>query len=352
MEADMLTSGVFQNAVEPFQHGVGRYGHILLHRGREHPAGMHRFLILPQDLHHRRRQDDLPDRVLRLRLAELQLSPHPVDLSAHIQHAGFKIQIIPLERHDLAPAQAGGKIQKEDLIASLCLGLDEKPLDLLTVQHLHLPRFLGRQFTAEGRIGADKPLLHRLLQRRTAGGMARSHHTVGKTLAIELDEGLPTVFLEPSIELLEVVWGQLVQRDVAQLGNDVQANAVFIAGLCSQTDLWLGVIFIPVFDPVPEAHIRLELIGLETAQLRPELFQFLYALFFRPGQNILCLGIALVIIADNIAPLPAPVGSLSYGSFAVFSFSCHGFNSFPSKSSMKPPTMPLAASLMSAVTWV
>ena len=40
------------------------------------------------------------------------------------------------------------------------------------------------------------------------------------------------------------------------------------------------------------------------------------------------------------------------GRVSGFSFSCHGFNSFPKMSSMKPPTMPEAVFCISDVTWV
>lgn len=57
-------------------------------------------------------------------------------------------------------------------------------------------------------------------------------------------------------------------------------------------------------------------------------------------------------IANDDTSLPPTVLALSYGSVPGFSFSCHGFNSFPKISSMKPPTIPQACFCISVVTWV
>ena len=89
-----------------------------------------------------------------------------------------------MERHQLPTPQAGGKVQEKQLIVALRLSLDEKPLQFLPVQHLHLPRLLGRQLTADGGIGANQPLLHRLFQRGAAGGVAHSDHSIGQSLAV------------------------------------------------------------------------------------------------------------------------------------------------------------------------
>ena len=108
MKAYMLAPSVFQDELQPAPHHAGRDGTVLLHRRREHPAGVHRLFVLPQHRHHSRRQDDLADGVLRLGRADLKLATHIVDLLIHIQHTGFEVQVVPLQRHQLTPAQAGG----------------------------------------------------------------------------------------------------------------------------------------------------------------------------------------------------------------------------------------------------
>ena len=108
MKSNMLASCVLQNELQSAAHHAGGDGAVLLHRRREHPAGVHRLFVLPQHRHHSGRQDDLADGVLRLGRADLKLAPHIVDLLVHIQHAGFEVQVVPLQRHQLTPAQAGG----------------------------------------------------------------------------------------------------------------------------------------------------------------------------------------------------------------------------------------------------
>ena len=108
MESHMLAPCVFQDELQSAPHYAGCDGTVLLHRRGKHPAGIHRLFVLPQHRHHGGRQDDLADGVLRLGRADLKLAPHIVDLLIHIQHAGFEVQVVPLQRHKLAPTQAGG----------------------------------------------------------------------------------------------------------------------------------------------------------------------------------------------------------------------------------------------------
>ena len=86
----------------------------------------------------------------------------------------------------------------------------------------------------------------------------------------------------------------------------------------------LGVILIPVCQPVPEGHLRPHFFGLQPAAFLLELLELLNALLLRFGENIFRLGIAVIIVANDDTPLPPTVFALSYGSVAGFSLSCHG----------------------------
>ena len=94
----------------------------------------------------------------------MKLAPYIVDLLVHIQHTGFEVQVIPLQRHEFASAQAGGQVQKEDFIVAFKLRLNEESLQLFSCQHLHLPRLLRRQLAANGRVQPDQPVLYSFLQ--------------------------------------------------------------------------------------------------------------------------------------------------------------------------------------------
>ena len=182
--------------------------------------------------------------------------------------------------------------------------------------------------------------------------MTHTHHSVGQPFAVLVGEPLPAAFLDPTIELLQVILCQLVQRDAANLRDDVQADAALIGFLRGGANLGLGVILIPVCQPVPEGHLGTNLLRLQPAAFLLELLELLDALLLGFSENIFRLGIAIIVIADDDAPLPPTVLALPYCSVSGFSFSCHGFNSFPKISSMKPPTMPQACFCISEVTWV
>ena len=74
--------------------------------------------------------------------------------------------------------------------------------------------------------------------------MAHPHHAVGQALAVTLRARLASALFEPCVKLLEVVLRQPVQRNLAQLRLDVQADAVFVAGLRRGADVRLAVRFI------------------------------------------------------------------------------------------------------------
>ena len=180
--------------------------------------------------------------------------------------------------------------------------------------------------------------------------MAHAHHPVGQPFAVSVGEPLPATIFDSTIELLQVILCQLVQRDVPDLRDDVQADAALIGLLRGGPDFGLGVILVPVCQPVPEGHLGSNFFGLQPAALLLELLELFDALLLRFGEDIFCFRIAVIIVADDDAAFPASILALSYRSVSGLSLSCHGFNSFPKISSMKPPTIPQACLCMSVVT--
>lgn len=307
VETHMPAPGVLQNELEPLAHRAGRHGTVVLHRRGKHPAGVHGLFVIFQDRDHRRRQNQFADGGFCFRRAELNLPVYVVDLLVDVQLAGLEIQVVPPERHQLAAAQAGGEIQEEQLVVALRLGLDEKPLQLLPVEHLHLPRLLGRQLAADGGIRADEAVVHRPLQRRAGHGVAHAHHPVGQAVAVQLGETHAARLFEPCVKLLQVVLRQLVQRNLSDLRDDVRADAVLIIDLRGGAELWLGVILVPVFQPVPEGHIGAQPFGLQSAAAIPERLEFFQTLRFCFREDVFGFGVAVVVVADDDAALPAPV---------------------------------------------
>ena len=214
MKSDLLALGMFQNEVQP-RSDVGRVQRrALLDRRWEHPPGVYALLVLFQNGQERRRQTDCADGGLRFGLGDQEpVLLCSVDLLGDLQLSSFQVQVIPLESQQFSLPQASGQLQQEQLEVPLRLGLDQKPLDLLTGQHLHFAGFLGRQFAADGGIHTDQSLLHRLLQRGPAVHMAGPHHAVGQPLAVVFRvEEAPALF-QSGVELLQVVLCQLIEGD-------------------------------------------------------------------------------------------------------------------------------------------
>ena len=167
---------VFQDQLQSVVDRTGVERQILQHRRREHPAGVDAFAVFPQYLHNGGRQHQLADGAFRLRHAHYDLAANQADLFADREDARFKIEVIPLQRQQFPAPQACRQIQQKQLIVPLGFRLNEKPLQFIPRQHLHLACLFGRQLAAFGGIGADKSILYSPLERRAAGRVTHPHH--------------------------------------------------------------------------------------------------------------------------------------------------------------------------------
>ena len=86
------------------------------------------------------------------------------DLLVDLQLSCLHIQIFPLERQQFPQSESSGQFQKEEFVVAFILSLDQQPLHLLTVQHLHLFSVGGWQFAVVGGIAMDQVLRRRLIQ--------------------------------------------------------------------------------------------------------------------------------------------------------------------------------------------
>ena len=131
VEANVLAvgplKGLFQFAIDALRID----GRVLLDRRREHPAGVRPLLQLLQDLPHSGRQNHDPVGAFRLRLGEVQAAVHVDHLALDVQLSAAEVQIVPLQRADLAPAHTGSQLQQHQLIEAVLLCLDQKALHLL-----------------------------------------------------------------------------------------------------------------------------------------------------------------------------------------------------------------------------
>ena len=352
MEADLFALCPLQRHMETPEHRTGGERRILLDGRGEQPAAFGRFLILPEHLDHRRRQHQLADGSLGFGDAYLHLSIHFVDLLGHRQCSGIQVQVGPLQGQQLSPAQSRGQVQQEQLEVSIRLGLYEEPLEFLTGQYLHLPAPLGRQLAADCRVGPDQVLLHCLVQGCPALGVAHPHHPVGEPLAVEISADEPALLFQVGVELLEILLGQLAQRDLAQLRNDVLVDVGLIGVLRGGAETGLDVGLIPEVHPFSERHVGADLLGLGAAYRLHQFGELFLTLMLAFGQHVFRFGQALVIVSHHGTAFPAAVLALPYGAGSAFSFPCHGFNSSPRRSFRKPSTTSLAAFCMSVVTWV
>ena len=195
----------------------------------------------------------------------------------------------------------------------------QKSDNFILREHLHLPCFLRWQLTADGGIGANQALLHRPLQGHTAVGMNGTHHTVGKAGSQCLGTDFSTAVFHPCIELLQIRLRQLIQRNFADIGNDVIINSVFIFYLRCQANGVLAVDAVLEVDPIPERHIRFDFVRV-TAVLLFQLFQLCTAFRFRFCGYILGDRPTVLTVIGHNAAFPPPVFSQAKCTFAFGTF--------------------------------
>ena len=208
MEPHPLTSRPLQNDLQALADVAGIHRLLRLDAGGEHPLRENLHLVLRQQLHHGGRQDDGADGGLGLWLVDLQLAVDGIHLLVDTQSADLEVQVRSLEGQQFTPAHPGGQLQEEQLIHPLRLGLDQKPLDFLPAQNLHLFLPQGRQLTADGRIGSDEALLHRPIQRHLAYCVTAAHRAIRHPRAVALHVVEPPALFHLGKKLLEVGLGQ------------------------------------------------------------------------------------------------------------------------------------------------
>lgn len=149
------------------------------------------------------------------------LAYHSAGLPTDSQFPGLEVQVIPLEGGQFTLPQAGGEFQKEDLVIALLFGLNEYLLHFFSGQDLHfLSADLG-QLAMVGRVLLDQPLGYGLFQHSAAEAMYILQNAVRESSALDAAVLCSAILLHPGVELLEVIGGQLIQRDMAQLGLNI-----------------------------------------------------------------------------------------------------------------------------------
>ena len=319
--------GPLQNDLEALAHIAGVNGLVRLDPRREHQVREDAFFVLRQHLQHGGRENDGAVGRLGLGLADDQLPAHRTDLLVDPELSRVEVEVIPPERQQLTPAHSGGQVQQEQLVHPLRLGLDQKPLDLLMGQHLHLSPLDGREPAPGGGVAVDQFLLHRPVQGHLADGVATAHRAVCHALSTLVRIAFSAALLHGPEELLEVRLGQAVELDVAQAGDQVVVDPALIAQLGGGSEPGLGEILVPVVHPRPKGHIRPYLSGAVVAALLFQLLQFFHALPLGFGQHIFRLGVSRLVVAYHHPAFPAAVLPQADGALPLLSLSCHALTS-------------------------
>ena len=97
--------------------------------------------------------------------------------------------------------------------------------------------------------------LHSLIQRHLACHMTAFYHTIGEPRSVLLHPQKPFALFQSVIKLPEIALGQLGERDVSQLRDDMLIDAVFVVRLGFGPNGRFAVRLVSVIQPGPEGHI-------------------------------------------------------------------------------------------------
>ena len=159
-----------------------------------------------------------------------------------------------MEGADLTTTQAGGQFQQEQFETAVLFGLDKQPLDLLRGENLHLSGFCRGEAAEVGEIFGDDLFRDCLVQRRVEGGVDAADGLVGKSLTVLFLPEQTAILFESGVELLDVAGGEFVQRNRAQVRDDVLIDPPFIGHLGVGAKIWLFVGLIPEVQPLGGCH--------------------------------------------------------------------------------------------------
>ena len=159
-----------------------------------------------------------------------------------------------MEGTDLTTAQTGGQFQQEQFEAAVLFGLDEQPLDLFRGENLHFSGFCRGEAAEVGGIFGDDLLGDCLVQRRVEGGVDAADSLVGKSFAVLFLTKQTAILFEPGVELLDVAGGEFVQRNGAQVRDDMLIDPPFIGHLGVGAKVWLFTGLIPEVQPLGGCH--------------------------------------------------------------------------------------------------
>lgn len=161
------------------------------------------------------------------------------------------------------------------------------------------------------------------------GGVDAADSLVGKSFAVLFLTKQTAILFEPSVELLDVAGGEFVQRNGAQVRDDMLIDPPFIGHLGIGAKVWLFTGLIPEVQPLGGCHGLPGRLRLRSFLRGNQAFEFFLTFGLCFCQHIFSFGQSAVIIADDNAALPAAIASQTDGAAAMFSLLCQGFISSP-----------------------
>lgn len=315
---------------ERFHVAIGRIGVdwiFRLHGVREDSLTDGVRVSPPQDFSHAVRQDDGAHTLIGLCLADGVLAlPLTVEGAAHLQHPGVPIEVVPLQTADLAAAQAGHQLRLEEVPPHLVLLHHlEEGIQLRTGEDaLWFIVGFGSRCSLGGIPGNDMRL-HRVLQCGVKRGVDMADHGV-RELVIHLGMLVDTPLrFQASVHPLDILLGDKGDLFIAQLRLDVVFDVAAIAFERAGAHRTRLVLCEPAVQPLSQGHPAV-LGQLHIAVALDVLVQLVQQCLLGLSVHTAEQRLAVFLVADDNATLPASIAPLAHHAVADRSSFCHVFH--------------------------
>ena len=199
----------------------------------------------------------------------------------------FDVQVRPLERHQLALAQAADEFQIEHRQDAALLGCGQIGPNLLWRQNFHFVLLDFRRDAVVRRISDDQALCHRAVERVVQHRVdaANCGGAQPRLLAL-LRFPQPAMLLQIFVESLQVAPCQLFQWNIPDARRDMQFDAAPVVFGSREPQMRLRVEFIPCLQPSAEG-VLVRPPHIDGFRFRNCLCQFFFYLRLRLTKDVL-----------------------------------------------------------------
>ena len=248
-----------------------------------------------------------------------------MECSADGQRSFFRIKVCPHKAAQLAPPQAGGDLQIEEVVPVL-IGFDDfhESFQLFVIEDSFCGSHFLRQCHIVGGVLYDQVAVNSRIQRLMQDAVYPADRGGRQRPAVHA--ALP---LQLSIQGLNIGSSHLADLFAAKIGLEASLRITAVPCICGWPDRRFGTLPQPDVQPLPQCHEAI-LRELGPVVLDNAPMQLFHQSLLRLRGYIVEDRVAVFLVSDYDTPFPATIVTLAYHAIAGWPSFCHLQLSLPS----------------------